>query len=627
MAFQSLYRKYRPQRFDALVGQDAVTTALRNAVREGRVGHAYLFSGPRGTGKTTSARILAKALNCLELRPDGDPCDECVNCLAVSAGTFPDLTELDAASNNGVGAVRDLVEKVHFGLSATGKRKVYVVDEVHMLSTGASNALLKTLEEPPDHVVFILATTDPHKVLPTIRSRTQHFEFTLLADDELRAHLADIAAREHVDVAPEVIDLVVRQGAGSARDALSKLDMAFAVGLDHDAASLDTERVVQAFGGTGFERRVAVLQAIVDDDAAGALMAVQDALQGGIDPRELAEEILATARDAFVMAASGGRSEYHGTAAEASHLHELARAAGLGRCTRVIESLGDAIADMRGAGAPDPRLVLEVAVVRLARHDTATDISGLLERLAVLEARVQQLSSGAPVGPVAGSAAGPSDTPSARAPMPKRPTAPVAPAASEAAPAAETAPRGPRPALGAFANRGPAAPAAPAPPVPTPSESVAPAARSGPVELDDVVVAWSATLGSLNSATRAMVAHAQPVSVQRDSAGDIVVFGVPHDQFVAVRARFKNNADEIRAELARQLGVSVRFKLEEHDFGAPGALSGAPMRSDARADDLPDDVDLDEIDDTASAPAPPDTQSLLMRELGAQVVEENPRNA
>ncbi|MGH9283097.1 MAG: DNA polymerase III subunit gamma/tau, partial [Acidimicrobiales bacterium] len=187
--FRSLYRRFRPQRFEEVRGQDHVVRALTNAVRDGRVGHAYLFSGPRGTGKTSTARILAKALNCPNLE-GGEPCGRCDSCLAVEQGTSLDVHELDAASNNGVDAMRDLVSRAALG--TPGRRKVYIVDEVHMLSTAASNALLKTLEEPPAHVVFVLATTDPQKVLPTIRSRTQAFEFRLLGGDVLAGLVAEV---------------------------------------------------------------------------------------------------------------------------------------------------------------------------------------------------------------------------------------------------------------------------------------------------------------------------------------------------------------------------------------------------------------------------------------------------
>src|SRR3954466_14049069 len=212
MSYQSLYRRYRPRRFAEIRGQDHIVTALRNAVREGRVGHAYLFSGPRGTGKTSTARILAKVLNCAS-PDDGEPCGVCESCIEVTAGTSLDVHELDAASNNGVDAMRELVARAALG--TPGRWKVYIVDEVHMLSAAASNALLKTLEEPPGHVVFVLAPPEPQKVLRTITSRTQHFEFRLLSLEVLTQHLKWVAADAGLDIPPEVLELVARRGKGS----------------------------------------------------------------------------------------------------------------------------------------------------------------------------------------------------------------------------------------------------------------------------------------------------------------------------------------------------------------------------------------------------------------------------
>ncbi|MFZ0664325.1 MAG: DNA polymerase III subunit gamma/tau, partial [Acidimicrobiales bacterium] len=234
--YQSLYRRFRPQRFSEVLGQEFVSLALQNAVREERVGHAYLFSGPRGTGKTSTARILAKALNCAN-PVDGEPCGVCPSCIEIAAGSSLDVHELDAASNNGVEAMRDLVSRAALG--TPGRWKVYIVDEVHMLSAAASNALLKTLEEPPGHVIFVLATTDPQKVLPTIRSRTQHYEFRLIGPDVLQSLLENVSSKAGLELPEHAVEAAVRRGKGSARDALSVLDQVAAAGIvEQDIAYL-----------------------------------------------------------------------------------------------------------------------------------------------------------------------------------------------------------------------------------------------------------------------------------------------------------------------------------------------------------------------------------------------------
>lgn len=413
MAHQSLYRRYRPRRFDEVRGQDHVTSALRNAVRNGSEGHAYLFSGPRGTGKTSTARIFAKALNCENLQ-NGEPCCDCTPCQDMEAGRSFDLFELDAASNNGVDAVRDLVERAAVG--SPGRTKVYILDEVHMLSPGASNALLKTLEEPPDHVCFVLATTDPQKVLPTIRSRTQHFEFQLLSATELENQVRWIVADADLDVADDAIAWVVQKGRGSSRDTLSALDQVVAAGGVVERA----EPVEQLY------------QALVDRDTGQAVLAVADALAQGHDPRVLGAAFLDSLRDAFLV--SLGVEVPHLMAHDLDTYQRWAAELGTPRLTRAMESLGAALVDMRQAA--DPRVPLEVALVRLTSAGDGS-IESLVERIERLE---QALAAGVPAAapassaPVAAAAGPASVEPSAGA----APAAP-APAAAASRPSAESA--------------------------------------------------------------------------------------------------------------------------------------------------------------------------------------------
>ena len=420
MAVQSLYRRYRPQRFSELKGQEHVVRALKNAVANSREGHAYLFSGPRGTGKTTTARILAKVLNC-ENPLDGEPCCECGSCLAVQEGNSFDVIELDAASNNGVEDIREIIAAASLG--SPGRHKVYILDEVHMLSKGASAALLKTLEEPPSHVVFVLATTDPEKVAETIRSRTQHLQFHLLPVDELEAHVRWVASDAGIDISDESIHAVLRQGGGSARDTLSALELAAATG-----GMVDEVTPVDEF-----------VDALIEYDAGRLLAAVAHTVNFGRDPRTIVNDLVRHMRDAFLTQMAPELVQLPED--RATEVAAQAGRLGTPRIVKVIETLGLAINDMRNA--PDSRVVLEVALVRLVHRELQMGIESLLARVERLEKELENRPqiAPAPVNPSTGRAVlggRVAQDPSAPAVRPE-PTPAAAPATKPAAPISEAA--------------------------------------------------------------------------------------------------------------------------------------------------------------------------------------------
>jgi DNA polymerase-3 subunit gamma/tau len=415
MATQSLYRRFRPRKFSELYGQEHVVRALRNAVINGREGQAYLFSGPRGTGKTTTARILAKVLNC-ESPKDGEPCCACDSCKAVELGNSYDVLELDAASNNGVQEIRDLIESA--ALASPGRHRVFILDEVHMLTKGAEAALLKTLEEPPEHVVFVLATTDPQKVAETIRSRVQHLQFHLLPVDELEKYVRFVIKEAGLTVDDESIGLVLRQGGGSARDTLSALELVVSGGAELEAVHTTDE----------------IIDALVAKDQGRVLAAVAHAMQLGRDPRTFTEDIVRSMRDSFLSVLAPELVQL--PAARVTEIAQRARSLGNRTVVRVMEVLGQTLIEMRHA--PDARLLLEVAMVRLSSPDMDDSSAALTSRIAALEERVAQLMAGGinslPPAPVdastgraklGGRANGPRDTTSPT-PAPAKPSAPGA---------------------------------------------------------------------------------------------------------------------------------------------------------------------------------------------------------
>ena len=656
MAYQSLYRRYRPRRFSDVRDQEQVVRALRNAVREERVGHAYLFSGPRGTGKTSTARILAKALNCEHLE-GGEPCGVCESCVAIDNGTSYDVQELDAASNRGVEDVRELISRVALG--SPGRTKVYILDEVHMLTKEASAALLKTLEEPPEHVVFVLATTDPHKVLPTIRSRTQHFEFRLLGAEDLAEHVRWVIGDAGLTLGDDAVEYVVRMGGGSARDTLSALERVAAAGgvIDQGEAVDD------------------LLDAVAAGDTGAALVAVADAMASGRDPRVLGEALLARLRDVFLLRM--GAPVGHLTPVEHDRASAWADQLGDRATTRALEAVGDALIEMRQA--PDPRIPLEVALVKVTRVEGDQSLDGLVARIAKLEAA---LAGGAPAPTAAPAPTSPPPAP-AEAP-PRSDPAPAADAPSPAAasgtrespaaaaraqlaaqraarggrpapapspsPSAAAPPPPPPPASSSAAPEASPAPAPPAPPEasppaptpePTAAEPVPSAVAPPPVAPDpvptvadppaspapaagatDLAGLWTdRVLPTLSGLTKAMYQSAELASLE----GGVAVLRVENDHH---RSNCERKRGDVEAALAEAVGSPVKVRLEVDGDGgsspAPPTSGGRPPAATPVSDDPDEHLAGYDVHDLADAPDAPLGGIAALTEAfpGSEIIEE-----
>lgn len=588
MATQSLYRRYRPRRFSEVKGQEHVVRSLRNAVINHREGQAYLFSGPRGTGKTTSARILAKVLNC-ENPQDGEPCCECASCISVERGTSFDVHELDAASNNGVEAIRDIIDKASLG--TPGRHRVYILDEVHMLTKGAEAALLKTLEEPPPHVVFVLATTDPQKVSETIRSRTQHLQFHLLPMDVMEDHIRWLAGDAGIDITDDALQSVLRQGGGSARDTVSALELVASGGGEPlDITPLDE-----------------FIEAFIEHDPGRALAVVALAVQQGRDPRTLTDDIVRHLRDCFLSLMAPELVQLPVQRAE--EVSALAQRMGAASAVRAMERLGEMLVEMRHA--PDPRLLLEVALVQLTHEAASNDMSVLLGRIERLE---QQVASGvaaapsarpAPVDPTTGRAAL-----GGRARQPAAPAVVVAPAAVAAPPVAPVSPSAAvEPALVEPTPVEPAAVvAASAPVVPEPATPVAAApAASAPASATDLVAAaverWSADIKpTLKGFARAMYSSTTVLG-ERNGA---LTIGVSND---TQKSKCEEHRRDVEAAIAAVVGGKVTVQLvvhsgnDDHDDHGGGSNVVPLKRGAESVVQVHEEEEAIDLDDLVDAPA------------------------
>jgi len=559
MATQSLYRRYRPRRFDELKGQDHVVRALRNAVINNREGQAYLFSGPRGTGKTSTARILAKVLNCEKLK-DGEPCGKCNSCLSIDAGSSYDVLELDAASNNGVDNMRDLIERAALG--NPGRHRVFILDEVHMLSKPAEAALLKTLEEPPDHVVFVLATTDPQKVSETIRSRTQHLQFHLLPLLELKEHVRWVVADAKLVVSEDAIDRVVQLGGGSVRDTLSALELVVASGGDvEEQISLDE-----------------FIESFIDHDPGRALAAVGSAVQFGADPRALTEDIVRYLRDAFLSLMAPELVQLPKERAEI--VGEQARRMGATSVVRAIEVLGDVLIEIRHA--PDARLLLEVAVVKLTRQNSNTDVATLMARIERLESGVTAMRDS--TGPIARPAL--LDPNTGRAKLGGR--------AASAMPAT---------------NPQPTKPAAISEPV-KPAAALQPEKSVAPMGDAELKTRWPEVVAAQKPIVRALYSA---VSVSECKDG-VLTLVAPSEMHIS---KSTEHLQTLIDSLLRVCGKKVEVKF----------IVSAPKRGKSNQDASPPEDDIDIIEDISETTnAPVGKQSSAIDELakafpGSQIID------
>ncbi|WP_409184424.1 DNA polymerase III subunit gamma and tau [Amycolatopsis sp. VS8301801F10] len=582
----ALYRKYRPATFAEVVGQEHVTEPLRTALAAGRINHAYLFSGPRGCGKTSSARIMARSLNCAK-GPTPDPCGECNSCraLAPEGPGSVDVTELDAASHGGVDDARDLRDKAFYA-PAESRYRVFIIDEAHMVTTQGFNALLKIVEEPPEHLIFIFATTEPDKVLTTIRSRTHHYPFRLIPPSSMRELLERNVAAEGATVEPAVYPLVIRAGGGSARDTQSVLDQLLA-GAGPEGVTYP--RAVALLGVTDTALIDAVIDGLANDDPAEVFGTVEKLADAGHDPRRFATDLLDRLRDLLLMRAvpeAGERGLVNAPDDELKRMTEQAEKLGPATLSRYADIVHSGLLEMRGATSP--RLVLELLCARMLLPSVTEAEKALLARIEKLERRPAGAPAPAPhagPAPVAAPAASaapaeaparfqrPSQRPAQEAsparPVQEAPAAPARPAAEEPA----------RPARPEVSRPAPAEPPAPAPAPEAPAAAEAPAA--GGIDAAKVREKWPQLLASLRKFTggRALEAMLTQATVAEVDGSAVTL--THKSEPLARRLSDQGNASKIAAGLSEVLGGEWQVRCVHGAAAAAAPARQAPRQQPA----------------------------------------------
>jgi DNA polymerase III subunit gamma/tau len=585
----SLYRRHRPGSFDEVVGQTHVVRTLRNAVEQGKVHHAYLFVGSRGTGKTSMAKILARSLNCERGGPTVTPCGECESCVTIAAGTSVDVIEMDAASNRSVDDVRDLRERVAYA-PAGGRWKVYILDEAHMLTKEAWNAFLKTLEEPPPNTVFVLATTESHKVMATIADRCQRFDFQRPSLEQISEVLNRVAAAESITVDEGAVSMIARSAQGSFRDALGTLDQLVAFGGEN----VELKDVLEMLGAADADLLFEAVDAVIAEDPKGVLLGVEKMARSGRDPSQFARDLLAHLRHLLIVQTTGEvPTTFVVTATDTARMQAQAAAIKPANLIRTIDELADALTAVREGD--DARMAVEIALLKAARPDLDPDTAGLLRRIERLEnggARAAgPAAAGDPPPPAEQAGVPPTTSPTAAAP-PQDDPPPAEEEEAEAAPTSEPsastdsaspagdAVGGTAPEEALATGRGGGSPAAAGPAGQEPSS-----ASPDDLSLEEIQRVWPAVLQKLGETAPALAATfdgARPVSY--DEGG--LQVGFPAEMtFNKKKADSPERRDTLAAAFAAVTGVGLRPTYVMLEGEAPPDTL-APGSEDVDEDEL-----------------------------------------